>query len=1215
MIVKACNRGHSFKGVLAYVFDQGTPEEQKRYGFTHALNMSSQNRKDFAIDMITTERNAEALKQAQGIPLTGNKISKGGVYHFILSWDETETPSPEHQKAAAIEAIGKLGLAEHQAVITNHQDTKNPHVHIVVNLTHPKTGLRASVQRDYKKLANWARDYEREHGIKCEKRRNRTIERGTKPAKTYDPAQVLERIESRHAAFTRQNMERELYKSIPDKAKRGEVIEKVLEQSRIMQIGEKDGKPVYTTQKMIDLEKSVIATAQHMQSNTTHNVHNRHKIEAIAAFNTQLAKDANGAQLTEQQREAIEKITSGEQLSNMIGVAGAGKSTVLSVAREAWEKQGFKVRGLALSGIAAEGLKDAGFKAETLHALEARARLADEITTQSAGRALSEKQAALVLDATITANDILVIDEAGMVGADQSNRVMQMAKQAGAKVVLSGDYQQLQSIEAGKAFEQIVKQTPAENVAEITEIRRQREEWAREATTQLAKGDISQGLSAYEQRGHIKHTDSHESAQAQLVADYMRDFDQNKDTSRLALAYTRADVAEINTQIRAAMIERGIVGKAQTTTETIETDTEGKETKKSIDFAQGDKIMFRENNKALGVMNGSIGTIESIHGNMFNVVLDNGREVEFDVTEYKKFALGYCATIHKTQGVTVDNTFIQASKHYDRHAAYVAMSRHRDNATLYASQDDFKSKSALFRTLSRDSDRLSTLDFSITQERAETQQGERMSQPKQKRQEGDRENISDIVTREFKASQNGVGYVRALENHGLKLAPKSRGGGFVVVDEVGKIHSMARLLKVEERGAAKTKAIQAKTKDIDRASLGNAEEIAASRKIDRHMGDTPKEKADSLQVATQFENAAPAYKPDYDAQAKTRAQPRKDAKAKDLKGNFNKNAPRVAPVVSKDRKQVAPERANDNLDPAQQRKQQESMQNGTENRAKNNQRLSPQEMHELHSGMDTQGQGGRARDNEHILLSRSSGDKQKHDVLQSVQPSNSGRGTLATAKEPSPKLEPAPPPRKRTEKEELERIMREQARIKALGGAIEKHKREQANKEQKEQDKFDKSIHRANQHVKALQSKEQGAKRARGIKYYEFQYQKEREKLQRTNNPIGRKLGQYDKAFERFSQARNNLKSQRELFGQDINAIYKDESRQERNAALNREGFGIVKEQEQTPQYQRSQEREEHRERPTLTPRRDFTSKSEKSRGETETTQSNSHTHSVEREP
>ena len=84
------------------------------------------------------------------------------------------------------------------------------------------------------------------------------------------------------------------------------------------------------------------------------------------------------------------------------------------------------------------------------------------------------------------------------------------------------------------------------------------------------------------------------------------------------------------------------------------------------------------------------------------VMLDNGRSVAFDVKDYNQIDHGYAATVHKTQGVTVDRTYVLATPGLDRHSAYVALSRHRDGVDLHYGRDDFADQGRLVRTLSRD---------------------------------------------------------------------------------------------------------------------------------------------------------------------------------------------------------------------------------------------------------------------------------------------------------------------------------------------------------------------------------------------------------------------------------------------------------------------------------------------------------------------------------
>jgi ATP-dependent exoDNAse (exonuclease V) alpha subunit len=70
----------------------------------------------------------------------------------------------------------------------------------------------------------------------------------------------------------------------------------------------------------------------------------------------------------------------------------------------------------------------------------------------------------------LTRRDILVIDEAGMLGTRQLESVLAGAEKAKTKVVLVGDAEQLQATEAGAAFR---SGSSTHGVSNLTEVRRQ----------------------------------------------------------------------------------------------------------------------------------------------------------------------------------------------------------------------------------------------------------------------------------------------------------------------------------------------------------------------------------------------------------------------------------------------------------------------------------------------------------------------------------------------------------------------------------------------------------------------------------------------------------------------------------------------------------------------------------------------------------------------
>jgi hypothetical protein len=181
------------------------------------------------------------------------------------------------------------------------------------------------------------------------------------------------------------------------------------------------------------------------------------------------------------------------------------------------------------------------------------------------------------------------------------------------------------------------------------------------------------------------------------------------------MTYTRADVADLNAMIKAEMVMRGHVSLRNTNVAVMVKDNET-EHMEIQGFAVGDRIAFRENNRDIGVMNGSFGTLQSIDNGQFSVQLDNGKRVIFSPQEYTRFQLGYAATVHQSQGMTVDRTFVLATPHFDRHTTYVAMSRHKEEVNLYASEKDFKTTEKLYHSLGKAGDKFSTLDFTDARE-------------------------------------------------------------------------------------------------------------------------------------------------------------------------------------------------------------------------------------------------------------------------------------------------------------------------------------------------------------------------------------------------------------------------------------------------------------------------------------------------------------------
>ncbi len=208
--------------------------------------------------------------------------------------------------------------------------------------------------------------------------------------------------------------------------------------------------------------------------------------------------------LSEEQKAAIRHITGSEGIAVVVGFAGAGKSTMLAAARDAWERQGYKVHGAALSGKAAEGLAESsGIVSRTL---------ASWTHGWQRDRGI------------LSRGDVFVIDEAGMIGSRQLSRFVAEAEARGAKIVLVGDHEQLQAIGAGAPFRAIAEQI---GYAELSEIRRQKIDWQRAASVSFASHKTAEALASYRDHGDIHFASHRDEARAAIVRDYLADREQH----------------------------------------------------------------------------------------------------------------------------------------------------------------------------------------------------------------------------------------------------------------------------------------------------------------------------------------------------------------------------------------------------------------------------------------------------------------------------------------------------------------------------------------------------------------------------------------------------------------------------------------------------------------------------------------------------------------
>ena len=438
---------------------------------------------------------------------------------------------------------------------------------------------------------------------------------------------------------------------------------------------DEQGCPRFTTREMQEIEQGIARDALWREGEIHHHVKEYITASVLASRST----------ITAEQREALLHIVAESGgISLVQGIAGSGKSYLMDACREVYEKAGFTLRGCALSGKAAQGLQEgSNIPSQTLHSL-----LNDLDKGQiSLGR-----------------KDVVVVDEAGMVGSRQFASLMGHAAKHGAKLVAIGDTRQLQPIDAGAACRILTKYIRHTN---LLEIRRQRLEIDRQMVRDFAAGNAEAAILSLESRNLLTKSDELPTVMGALVRDWSQDIHPVEE--RLILTGTRAEATLLNNEVRQILRADGKLGAVNTGFEVAGGAFRS--------FSEGDRILFTRNNLGLDVRNGTLGILLRIGTNRqgeceLAVKTDDGKTIQFSPTAaggYNHLDHGYAMSVHKAQGATVSSCYLLASEVMgDREWAYVGASRAREETRLYCTTE---MRESMEQTFSRSRQKTSTLDY------------------------------------------------------------------------------------------------------------------------------------------------------------------------------------------------------------------------------------------------------------------------------------------------------------------------------------------------------------------------------------------------------------------------------------------------------------------------------------------------------------------------
>lgn len=498
------------------------------------------------------------------------------------------------------------------------------------------------------------------------------LESGPKPP-LFDTSTLLKRITETLSVFSEADLYREaalLGLATGYSGNQAQLlVQRTLEDSDVLHLTtDSRHNRLFSTQQTLDAESQMLSLARALRQRRFSCIVHETAIS--------IACKKKNLQLTDEQFESVLEATGPTMLAIIQGSAGAGKSTAMWPTADIYKSCGLSVIGATHTRAAALNLEEsAGIEAHTI--------------TRLIGLLDSSKP-------PLKSGDVLIVDEAGQVSMPDMLKLMQHASDVGFKLLLVGEDKQLDAISHGGVL-RYLSSPQVIGTTRIETIKRQVNAWDRQAVADFRDDQAHLAIAQYAKRGQLIFGQDHEQTLGLMLDAWKRYVSATPDGAYLMMAHRWDTVDQINTLAREHLRNMGRIGDENVAINGVVSD-------RQIEFlvSVGERLRLTKNDYKQDFTNGNIGTVIMVKQNapddvVMQIRLDSGRTIKIRTSEYcddehrTYLTPAYAQTVYSSQGLTVPGeTFIHYSSSMDRAHSYVACSRHKIQATIFANASDIE---------------------------------------------------------------------------------------------------------------------------------------------------------------------------------------------------------------------------------------------------------------------------------------------------------------------------------------------------------------------------------------------------------------------------------------------------------------------------------------------------------------------------------------------